>query len=346
MREILLHHYKKYPKMQIEDFIKLLYQSFFKGDHLSLDKKTSLKMLTEEINSLDYEIPFFIYEDIGLNTVRLNLSAIKANNIPLEEVNEWFINSFSKKKNTKGFKKSLKDLLSLIKDQKIKLDYNSSKDFINIYLKEIKPLSHSKIYKEKYNPHYRVISKSVMPSYMKDLQFKNYIKHFKQGNRFNIIALEGKAASGKTTLARNLREQNITIIHMDDFFLPKALQTKKQLSTLGGNIDIDALKDVISRLSQNEEISFQAFNCKTQKYFEKREFIHSLVIIEGVFSYLEVFRRYYKRLIYLDITKEEQKKRLINRDKKLYPKFKKTWLPMEKKYYDTQNIIIRADLII
>ncbi|MDD3381959.1 MAG: AAA family ATPase [Bacilli bacterium] len=346
MREILLHHFKKYPQMEIEDFIKLLYQSFFKGEHLFTDKEASLKMLEEEINSLDYELPFFIYEDIGFDTIRLNLSAVKANNLPLEEINEWFIKSFTKKRPVKDFKKSLRLLLSLIEKQEIKLDYQTSKEFITNYLKKVKPLSHSTKYKEKYNPHYRIIDKNIMPSYMKDLQFRNYIKNFKQGNRFNIIALDGKAASGKSTITKNLREHNVTIIHMDDFFLPKSLQTKKQLNTLGGNIDIDALKDVLSRLSQNQEIMFQAFNCKTQKYFEKREFVHSLVIIEGVFSYLEDFRRFYKRLIYLDINKQEQKKRLINRNKKLYPKFKKIWLPMEEKYFSKENIILKADLII
>ena len=52
-----------------------------------------------------------------------------------------------------------------------------------------------------------------------------------------IIALDGRAASGKTTMARQLAELlDAEIIHMDDFFLPMELRTEQRLATPGGNV--------------------------------------------------------------------------------------------------------------
>ena len=52
-----------------------------------------------------------------------------------------------------------------------------------------------------------------------------------------ILALEGGAASGKTTLATALGEMyHGSVIHMDEFFLPPALRTPDRFTQPGGNI--------------------------------------------------------------------------------------------------------------
>ncbi|NMD39084.1 MAG: uridine kinase, partial [Christensenellaceae bacterium] len=68
------------------------------------------------------------------------------------------------------------------------------------------------------------------------LQFD--IEEFLKQNKKTIMAIEGRAASGKTTLANFLgKKYNATIFHIDDFFLPIKLQTPKRLSKAGENID-------------------------------------------------------------------------------------------------------------
>ena len=55
-----------------------------------------------------------------------------------------------------------------------------------------------------------------------------------------VVAVDGCAASGKTTLAKILKERyDCQIIKMDDFFLPLNKRTEERLSTPGGNIDYE-----------------------------------------------------------------------------------------------------------
>ena len=55
MKKILLAHLKQYPQMQLQDVVKLLYQSEFGGGHMitspekSLDRKKSTKALSGSI---------------------------------------------------------------------------------------------------------------------------------------------------------------------------------------------------------------------------------------------------------------------------------------------------------
>ncbi|MBS6367782.1 MAG: hypothetical protein KH420_10635, partial [Clostridiales bacterium] len=51
------------------------------------------------------------------------------------------------------------------------------------------------------------------------------------------LAIDGRAAAGKTTLACQLQQHfGAAVIHMDDFFLPAELRTASRLQTPGGNV--------------------------------------------------------------------------------------------------------------
>ena len=74
IKGILLEHFNKYPEMQVQDMIKLIYQNEFAGGHLIDDEQESLKRLQAEMENLENsglneEKPLF--EDIGNGLVRL-----------------------------------------------------------------------------------------------------------------------------------------------------------------------------------------------------------------------------------------------------------------------------------
>ena len=52
MRDIILEHWSRYPGMQPEDGVKLLYQSEFGGGHMIPDPCKSLERLVQEQESL------------------------------------------------------------------------------------------------------------------------------------------------------------------------------------------------------------------------------------------------------------------------------------------------------
>ena len=55
-KNILLEHYMKHPKMQIQDMVKLIYQNEFGGGHFISDEKESLQRLTSELTNIKEDI--------------------------------------------------------------------------------------------------------------------------------------------------------------------------------------------------------------------------------------------------------------------------------------------------
>ena len=53
-----------------------------------------------------------------------------------------------------------------------------------------------------------------------------------------LVAIDGRCASGKSTLAKDLQKQlDCNVIHMDDFYLQEHQRTTKRLREPGGNVD-------------------------------------------------------------------------------------------------------------
>ena len=63
-------------------------------------------------------------------------------------------------------------------------------------------------------------------------------------NQPMLIAVDGRCASGKTTLASALeRETGCNVIHMDHFFLRPEQRTKQRLEEPGGNVDYERFQE-------------------------------------------------------------------------------------------------------
>ena len=55
-----------------------------------------------------------------------------------------------------------------------------------------------------------------------------------------IVALDGRCASGKTTLAALLQQRTgCSVVHMDHFFLRPEQRTRERLEQPGGNVDYE-----------------------------------------------------------------------------------------------------------
>ena len=55
-----------------------------------------------------------------------------------------------------------------------------------------------------------------------------------------LIAIDGRCASGKTTLARQLQNlRACNVFHMDDFFLRPEQRTESRLKSPDGNVDCE-----------------------------------------------------------------------------------------------------------
>ena len=157
-----------------------------------------------------------------------------------------------------------------------------------------------------------------------------------------IIAIDGRCASGKTTLAKAITEQmDCNVIHMDDFFLRPEQRTANRLATPGENIDHERfLEEVLIPLSKGLPVTYHPFDCHKMGFGEEILLTPKKInIVEGSYSCHPSLRDYYAYTFFLTISLEEQMKRIIDREGVEKAKiFKEKWIPLEEEYFKTLEV--------
>ena len=157
LRAILIAHAKRYPLMQPTDAVKLIYQNEFGGGHLIRDEQACLNYLRREYTSVAKDPTVPLYEDIGNGIIRVNLAAVKPED--LEQLGRAFIDSAAKHKGTMdSFLNKLEVLRKLANAGVFNFDTNA----LNAYLSEYEAagypaVSHSEQYRQAYKPAYRIL---------------------------------------------------------------------------------------------------------------------------------------------------------------------------------------------
>ena len=152
----LEEHLKKYPLMQIEDKIKLLMQATLGPAHLINDKEQVKKRIYNEYEEIkDLEYNYDLVEHISDKFVRIYLKPYYEMFQTFDNLIEVFFKSCD---NVSDLYYLEKDLLKLRETET-----NENKHAIDDYFYSGDILiSHSKIYKENYHPHYLVINKKYL----------------------------------------------------------------------------------------------------------------------------------------------------------------------------------------
>ncbi|TCL60067.1 uridine kinase [Kineothrix alysoides] len=163
-----------------------------------------------------------------------------------------------------------------------------------------------------------------------------------------LVAIDGKSGSGKSTLAARLHEElGGNIFHMDDFFLRPQQRTEARLAEVGGNVDYERFGKILWEVRRGETVIYRAFNCKKQ-IIGNGIIIgpQKLNIIEGAYSMHPFFGRVYDLKIALDIEKEEQRRRILQRNgEKMLKRFEEEWIPKENAYLEKFKIYERSHLV-
>ena len=349
--QILTSHAAKYPLMQPCDAVKLIYQNEFGGGHLIKDESSSLLRLEEEfsvINSCTYS-GNVTAESIGNSHSRLYLSGIDTDKLPLFYFNRIFATSSEMSRGSiEAFITKLDMLLNLSKQQDV---FNFSYDDLAAYLDEYSRMnypmvSHSEIYRRNYSPAYRVINTcyaKLIPVICDIIRILNAKGHVN-------IAIEGNAASGKTTVSSLLsRLFPSDVIHMDDFFLPPDLRSDVRYSEIGGNIHYERFQaEVLVPLSSGTHFSYRVFDCHEGDYTGAKSYSPKPVnIIEGVYSLHPKLDFPYDYKIFMSADPVTQKNRIIKRNgEKVYRNFADIWIPLENKYFGYFSIREKCDCIL
>lgn len=335
---------QQHPSMLPQDIVKLCYQATFGAEHLLLDVKQAKAFFETEFQAVPVaDIP--LYEEISADVCRINLSAWKAENLPSEWLFQMFLQTASISQGKKTvFLQYLETAEQVITETAFSMEQWQA--YLSAYRKDgIHAVHHSESYRQAEQPAYRIIRRE----FLRLIPLLQEIAKLPKTD-IQVIALDGRAASGKTTIATQLQSiLSADVIHMDDFFLPPALRTEERLAEAGGNIHYERFREeVLPFLKKKADFSYHIFDCSKMDYNGKQKIRStSFRIVEGAYSCHPLFEDYADLKVFSDITPAEQILRIRKRNgEKMAEVFQNRWIPMEEKYYAHFQIKEKADIIL
>ncbi len=215
------------------------------------------------------------------------------------------------------------------------------------------PGQHSLAYSDQELPAYRHNDSDFLPvdAILEELaRVMQDKKKDKAETKAVVLAIDGPAASGKTTLASKLKDiMGASVIHMDDFFLPPALRVEERLREAGGNVHYERFQqEVLPFLKMGKDFTYRRFDCSRMEYGKDVEVVYTpILIVEGSYSAHPNFGKYMDLLAYCTIDAKDQMERIrVRNGEEGARRFQERWIPMENKYFKEFMIQEKADVVI
>ncbi len=341
----LIFHYERYPKLQIEDVFKYLYQSAFGSEHLIRDEKDAADYIKREFSEMKGTMNAPI-EALDGDYSRVSLSLLSEGLKAETLARIFYLSAKTESSEKEKLINDLKMAKELVENGELPFSKEAFEQKNAAWANTgYAALHHSAVFRAEYKPHYRVISNKYAP----------FLPFFAETDKLMgkgrvVIAIEGGSASGKTTLGKMLEEiYDCNVFHMDDFFLRPEQRTPERFSEVGGNIDRERfLSEVLIPLSEGKGVCFRKFDCSTQTLGSPITVSpKSLNFVEGAYSMHPQLAKYYDFSLFLDISPEMQRKRiLVRNNERLAKRFFDEWIPMELRYFTETQIKDRCNMII
>ena len=329
-RDLLLGHFRKYPLLQAEDIFKYLFQSAFGCEHLVSDPSAALNYIKKE-REMSVSSPTL--DELDGEYTRVHISCLAP-----ETLARLFCLSAKKEDGLASLEAKLEVAKELVANGDLPLDGEDFSRKLEAWRQAGYPaLHHSNAFREAYRPAYRVIANK----YAKFLSiFAEIDCLLANGNA--IIAIEGGAASGKTTLSGIFAEvYDCNVFHMDDFFLRPEQRTPERFAEIGGNVDRERfLEEVLEPLKRGDAVCYRPFDCGKWALGEPITVEpKKLTVVEGVYSMHPDLSDCYDYSVYLDISPEYQRERIQERNSPAFAKrFFEEWIPLENCYFEGMRV--------
>jgi len=343
-RDLLISHCRAYPRLQIRDIFKFIYQSSFGCEHMVSSSYDVTNYILREYQDISHGEA--LAEQLDGRYCRVHLSWLDKG-LSAETLGKLFFLSAKKEENGKKVLIEKLDVArELVKERLLPFDADEFEIALNEWEKDDFPsVHHSEEFRSLYSPSYRVISDRFVPFLPLFAKLDSMLKNGKA-----ILAVEGSSASGKSTLGEILREiYGCTLLHTDDFFLRPTQRTAARYAEAGGNLDRERfLEEVLMPLSRNSVIEYRRFDCSSFTLLPAVSITpEKLTVIEGAYSMHPELSGYYDLSVFLDISPELQKSRILKRNSPDMAKmFFERWIPLEKVYFEKMNVKDRCDMVI
>ena len=341
-RRILLIHCALRPKAEVQDYVKLAWQSTFGPGHMIRDAASALDQLRREAAAVTPDAQVELFEPIGGGFCRLNLAAQR--DFSLEAAAAMFFRSAAVKT---GSDDALAAKLVQIEALSAEGALPAGSAWLTAYRAVGCPaVHHTEAYRAAYHPAYRVVSENAL----RLLPLLRRLDELLECRDTVTVAIDGNSASGKSLLGRALAEAyDAALFHMDDFFLRPEQRTPERFAQPGGNVDYERFAaEVLEPLKVGLPFSYRVFDCRTMTLGETVEVKPKrLLIIEGAYSRHPYFGDPYDLRVFLKIDPAEQEARIRARNgEKMWSMFKSRWIPLENAYFAAYPIEKTSDFIL
>ena len=159
-----------------------------------------------------------------------------------------------------------------------------------------------------------------------------------------IIAIDGPAGAGKTTLAHEIflalsPKMSVSVIHMDDLYDGWDNALGKDLTSI--------LQYLVAQHRSNSAADIRRYNWTTSSFGESETIEPAdLLILEGVGSADKSLQDELAALIWIDIDPEIGVMRVIARDGYQVEDEMKKWLGTQQQYFSQHSTREKADFIL
>jgi uridine kinase len=343
----ILEHCSRYPQLQLQDLFKALYQSTFGCGHLVNDPSAAAAYIDEEASAC-VKTKGSLIEPLDGEYYRVHLAHLSENGLKPSTLAKLFVLSAEKpSESLADLEKRLNTLLLLTKQGRLSFSYDDTLKATTEWRENGFPARHhSEVFRNSYAPAYRVLSKE----YVRLLPLLADIDRLMEKKSRILIAIDGGSASGKTTLASELKKiYPCNVFHMDDFFLRPEQRTAARYAEPGGNVDRERFfKEVLLPLTQGQKVLYRPFDCRTLTIGNTIEVSpKALNIIEGAYSMHPLLADFYDYSVFLKITNKLQQYRIkVRNTPEMAERFFKEWIPLEETYFKATDTENRCDLII
>lgn len=344
-RKRLTEHCQAYPKLQIRDLFKYLYQSALGCEHMVSSEQAALSyLLRESATPAGMETKMPLIEPLDGAYSRVSLACLQEGLSPETLTKLFCMSSKAEPTGHADLLEKLKLARALIAEGALPFSLEEfDREYAAWEADGAPAIHHSDVFRSEYRPAYRVIANDLatfLPL------FSKIDTALTMGPL--TVAIEGGSASGKTTLASLLeRVYDGTVLHADDFFLRPEQRTRERLSEIGGNLDRERLLDeVLIPLRQGKELCYRRFDCSAQTLEDPiRISPKRLTVVEGAYSMHPELAPYYDLSVFLDIESEYQRERITKRNTPQFAaRFFEEWIPLEEVYFSKTQAKQRCDL--
>lgn len=338
-----------YPYMQAQDALKYCFQAAFGPEHLIKSPEDAKVRFENELAGLQVKKGELI-EKLSNSYSRIHLAPMKAFSSKGESLFSLFLMSAQGALDPdadQNFEKLTDHVGDLAKAGSLPFSDQSWKRELRCFREAGHGApSHSTLFREKAHPAYRLISNR----YLQALEVLMRLEALNARAEVKVVAIEGRAAAGKSSLAAVLSQVlDGGLIHMDDFYLPMEIRSSARLSEPGGNVHYERFQmEILPKIRSAQAFEYRRFDCGSQNYTAPR-----LVkagewrIVEGAYSLHPALGDYADFKVFYDISPERQKERILARNGETTLKvFSERWIPMEERYFQACKCAQKLDLII